>query len=72
MEELLASTKRQDTTLILSAVSSQPLEAMRQSGLLERLGKENIADNIFDALERAKAVIETPPNEQRVHLASKA
>jgi SulP family sulfate permease len=72
MEELLASAKRQDTTLILSAVSSQPLEAMRQSGFLDRLGKENIADNIFDALDRAKAILETPPNEQRVHLASKA
>jgi SulP family sulfate permease len=72
MEELLSSAKRQDTTLILSAVSSQPLEAMRQSGFLDRLGNENIADNIFDALDRAKAILETPPNEQRVHLASKA
>jgi hypothetical protein len=45
---------------------------MRQSGFIDRLGKENIADNIFDALERAKAILDTPPNEQRVQLASKA
>jgi SulP family sulfate permease len=71
MDELLASMKRAGTTLILSAVSSQPLEAMRQSGLLARLGKENIAKDIYEALGRAEAILASPQDEQQIHLASK-
>jgi SulP family sulfate permease len=56
--ELLTSLQRAGTALILSAVSAQPLAAMRQSGLLERLGEENVAENIFVALERARDLID--------------
>jgi SulP family sulfate permease len=38
MEELLTSCRRHQVELILSAVSAQPLEAMRLSGFLDRLG----------------------------------
>ncbi len=57
IEELLVTLKKQGTTLILSAVSSQPFDAMRQAGLLERIGKENIVSDIYEALERAKAIL---------------
>jgi SulP family sulfate permease len=60
MEELLESCKKRNTALLLSAVGPQPLAAMRQSGLLARIGDENIVENIFDALARAKAIVETP------------
>ncbi|HKY06535.1 MAG TPA: SulP family inorganic anion transporter, partial [Blastocatellia bacterium] len=72
MDELLARMKSKGATLVLSAVSSQPLEAMRQSGFLERLGSENIASNIYEALERAKAILGAPQDEQRDHLVSNA
>jgi len=61
MEELLAGSKRSGTTLLLSAVSAQPLEAMRQSGFLERLGEENTAKDIYEAIDRAKAILADLP-----------
>ena len=45
--------------LLLSAVSSQPLSAMKQSGFLKALGEENIAKDIYEALERAKFIVDT-------------
>jgi SulP family sulfate permease len=72
MEELLTTSKRHGTTLILSAVAAQPLAAMQQSGFLERLGKENIAENIYEALDRAKAILHTPGTEQPLSLESNA
>ena len=72
MEELLTTSKRHGTTLILSAVAAQPLAAMQQSGFLERLGKENISENIYEALDRAKAILHTPGTEQPLPLESNA
>lgn len=54
LEDLLESMGRKKGRLILSAVGPQPLAAMRQSGFLERLGEENVAPDIFEALERAR------------------
>jgi sulfate permease, SulP family len=67
MEELLAGTQRDNVVLLLSAVASQPLAAMRQSGFLERLGEENIAADVFEALERARLVLETSSIEKTRH-----
>ena len=61
MEELLANTRKRNITLLLSAVSAQPHEAMRQSGFLNRLGEMNIAQDIFDALDRARTIVEAMP-----------
>jgi SulP family sulfate permease len=61
MEELLANARKRNITLLLSAVSAQPREAMRQSGFLARLGEVNIAPDIFDALDRARVIIEGMP-----------
>jgi SulP family sulfate permease len=59
MEELLESTRRRGIVLLLSAVSSQPFAALKKSGFLKALGEENIAKDIYQALERAKLIIET-------------
>jgi SulP family sulfate permease len=63
MEELLEDTKRKGIVLLLSAVGSQPLSAMKQSGFLAALGEENIARDIYAALERAQLILETPKGE---------
>jgi len=60
MEELLSSCRRNHVALILSAVAAQPLEAMRQSGFLQRLGEENAVKDIYEALDRAAQQVETP------------
>lgn len=60
LEDLLESTRKSRGTLLLSAVAPQPLAAMRRSGFLDRLGEENVADDIFIALERAQQIINSP------------
>ena len=56
-EELLESVRRKKTTLILSAVSKQPLNVMQQSGFISKLGEENIRNDIFEALKRADEIL---------------
>jgi SulP family sulfate permease len=58
MEELLESCHRKNMSLLLSGVAPQPIAAMRQSGLLGRLGEENALDNIYEALSRAQAIVD--------------
>lgn len=62
LEDLLESTRKSRGTLLLSAVGPQPLAAMRRSGFLDRLGEENVAEDIFMALARAQEVINSPPD----------
>ncbi len=57
LEDLLESSTRDGTKLILSGVHAQPLIAMQQSGFLERLGEENTTSNIDAALLRAQALL---------------
>jgi sulfate permease, SulP family len=59
MEELLDSMKKKGVVLLLSAVSSQPLAALQKSGFLKELGEENIVKDIYEAVERAKSIVET-------------
>jgi SulP family sulfate permease len=62
LEDLLESTRKRRGTLLLSAVGPQPLAAMRRSGFLDRLGEENVAEDIFIALARAEQIINSPPD----------
>ena len=59
LEDLLESTRKTRGTLLLSAVAPQPLAAMRRSGFLDRLGEENVAEDIFNALARARQLIDS-------------
>ncbi|MEX1274529.1 MAG: sulfate permease [Bacteroidota bacterium] len=60
LEDLVESSKREETILLLSGVHAQPLVAMQQSGLLDRLGEENALSNIDDALNRARTILGLP------------
>ena len=57
LEDLYGKTKHEGTLLILSGVHTQPREAMKKIGLLQRVGEENLCVNIDDALKRAKAAL---------------
>jgi SulP family sulfate permease len=57
-EDLLHSSKREGVELLLSGVHSQTLLAMRRSGFLERLGEENVLENIDAALRRAISLVD--------------
>jgi SulP family sulfate permease len=57
LDDLLAQTKRDGTTLLLSGVHAQPLVAIERSGFLERIGEDNALPDIETALARARALI---------------
>ena len=48
--------QRRGATLILCDLNEQPGSLIRRSGFADRLGEENIAGNITDALLRAQTV----------------
>ena len=57
LEELRKRNLRKETVLVVSDVHSQPLDAIRRSGLADRIGRENIVTDIDAALARARALV---------------
>jgi SulP family sulfate permease len=57
LELLHGEGGRRGTALVLSGVHAQPLVALERSGLLERIGPENVCADIDQALERAKVLL---------------
>lgn len=43
--------------LVLSAIHTQPVVILERSGFLKRLGSENVAADLVDAIERARAIV---------------
>ena len=54
LEEILETCKKRKLTLILSHVNEQPYHAMEKAGFVEKIGAENICENIDASLERAE------------------
>jgi SulP family sulfate permease len=61
LETVYTRTRREHTTLILSGVHAQPLIVLERSGLLDKIGEDNVHDNIDDALNRARKLLDLPP-----------
>ncbi len=57
LEQALAGLKRQKITLVLSGVHVQPRKLLTKMGLIEKIGAENVCDNIDIALERTKKLL---------------
>jgi sulfate permease, SulP family len=57
LEDLLDKTHRDGTTVVLSGIHAQPLLVLERSGLLTRIGPENVFDDIDAALARAAQLI---------------
>lgn len=53
LEEALETCRKRGMTLVLSHVNEQPMKVMEKAGFIEKIGRENICDNIDKALERA-------------------
>ena len=53
LEEALETCHERGMTLVLSHVNEQPMKVMEKAGFIEKIGRENICDNIDKALERA-------------------
>jgi len=56
IEELLSGLRHSGTRFILSGIHKQPLFALTQAGLLERIGEDNLTGTLAEALESARAV----------------
>ena len=48
---------RKGVQIVLSGVQPQPMKLLTKSGMLDTLGKENVYDNINDAMNRAKEIV---------------
>ncbi len=56
LEQCKAACDRKGVTIILSGIHTQPYMLLEKSGLADKLGRENIFDNIAGALNRAIGV----------------
>jgi SulP family sulfate permease len=56
LDELVYQLSQQKTHFLLSGIHKQPLFAIQQSGLLDRLGEENVCGSLDEALQRAKTL----------------
>jgi SulP family sulfate permease len=58
--------RKRHTTMVLSGVQNQPLEAIRKAGLDQLVGPENIHPSIDAALARAKEILAAAPARSRL------
>ncbi len=60
LEDLHEKLHKRHKHLILCGPHTQPYFLMHQAGLFERIGKENVAADLDDAIKRARALIAAP------------
>jgi SulP family sulfate permease len=56
LEDLLGQFSHQGTHFIISGIHKQPLFAITQAGLLDRIGEDNVCGSLTEALTRAEAL----------------
>jgi SulP family sulfate permease len=61
LEEFHGKCRKQSTTLLLAGVHAQPIYAMTQYGLIDKIGEQNLYGNIDDALNRAREIVGQQP-----------
>jgi SulP family sulfate permease len=66
LEEVYEQTQRDGAILVLAGVHTQPMIAMDKSGLLEKIGVENVYENVNEALKRSRTIVgvQQPPQQQ--------
>jgi SulP family sulfate permease len=57
LEDLLERTRKDGTILVISGIHKQPLHLLTVSGLMDRIGAENVCGNIDEALDRAHTIM---------------
>jgi len=60
LEEVYDMTKRDGSVLVLAGIHAQPMIAMDRAGFLDKVGVENVFENLADALKRARAIVGAP------------
>jgi SulP family sulfate permease len=57
LDEFRGKCQKQGTLLLLAGVHTQPIFAMTQYGLVDKIGVDNMYGNIDDALNRARSIV---------------
>ena len=57
LEQALQLSKKNKFTIVISGIHTQPYMLLEKTGMADRLGRENIFDNINGALERANELV---------------
>lgn len=57
LEQCKSACDRKGITIVLSGIHTQPFMLCEKTGMTEKIGRENIFDNINAALERAQEII---------------
>jgi SulP family sulfate permease len=57
LEHMYGKLRKHNKHLILSDLHTQPYFLMRQAGIFEKIGKENVVANLDEAIIRAKELI---------------
>ena len=57
LTELYDKCTQKKITIILSHVNQQPMNVMEKAGFAQKIGMENICDNIDDAIARAEELV---------------
>ncbi|MBP5752896.1 MAG: sulfate permease [Treponema sp.] len=57
LEQAKAAFDRKGIQIVISGIHTQPYLLLEKTGMADKLGRENIYDNINSALERARAII---------------
>lgn len=60
LEELHAKMRRRGRWLLLAGAHTQPLLMMQKDGFVQRIGEENVCENLDTALVRARALLGRP------------
>ena len=58
LEDVLEKMKKKGIVAIISGIHDQPLHMLERSGLMEYIDKENIVNDIDDALSRAHTILD--------------
>jgi len=58
LEDLVVKCRREGTALVLSGIHAQPLAVLKNAGLLDVIGQENLCGDIDEALKRAEELLQ--------------
>jgi SulP family sulfate permease len=57
LEDLVNSTRRAGTVVIISGIHKQPANAMKKAGLVQKIGHDRIHKDILHALDQARSLL---------------
>ncbi len=57
MEDLYSQMQKQGTVLLISGIHKQPLFALSNAGLIEKIGEDNVFGGLKEAIERSVEIV---------------